>query len=83
VTPRPYQRRKTDKMLRAETKIGGPLETHLAPFITEHGFTTTAERLNVSKGTLGYWMLKHGIELTYVALNPDDTLEIKRGHENE
>jgi len=40
--------------------------------------SATAEELGVSKATLGYWLLKLGINVRRVALAPGETLEVKR-----
>ena len=42
------------------------------------GISATAEELKVSKATLGYWLLKLGINVRRVALAPGETLEVKR-----
>ena len=40
--------------------------------------SATADELGVSKATLGYWLLKLGINVRRVALAPGETLEVKR-----
>ena len=37
-----------------------------------------AQEMGVSKATLGYWLLKLGINVRRVALAPGETLEVKR-----
>ena len=46
--------------------------------VNEIGLSSTAETLGVSKATLGYWLLKLGINVRRVALAPGETLEVKR-----
>ena len=46
--------------------------------VTEYGLTATADELGVSKATLGYWLLKLGINVQRVALAPGETIEVKR-----
>ncbi len=71
--------RKTKKMVAVEEQLGQPLVKVLPEMITEEGLSATADRLGVSKATLGYWLLKLGINVRRVALAPGETLEIKRG----
>ena len=46
--------------------------------VTEKGLSASAEELGVSKATLGYWLLKLGINVRRVALAPGESLEVKR-----
>ena len=55
-----------------------PLERLLPEMINDQGLTATAATLGVSKATLGYWLLKLGINVRRVALAPGETLEVKR-----
>ena len=70
--------RKTKLMQRVEKEHQRPLERLLPEMVNEYGLTTTAEELGVSKATLGYWLLKLGINVRRVALAPGETLEVKR-----
>ena len=71
-------RRKTKKMAAVEERFDQPLEKMLPPLVTENGLSATADELGVSKATLGYWLLKLGIDVQRVALAPGDSLEVKR-----
>lgn len=69
---------KTKKMLVVEETQQRPLESLLPEMINERGLSATAAALSVSKGTLGYWLLKLRIEVRRVALAPGETLEVKK-----
>ena len=71
-------RRKTKKMVAVEERFRQPLEKMLPPLVTENGLSATADALGVSKATLGYWLLKLGIDVQRVALAPGETIEVKR-----
>ena len=70
--------RKTKLMQRVEDKYQRPLERLLPEMVNEMGLSITAQELGVSKATLGYWLLKLGINVRRVALAPGETLEVKR-----
>lgn len=71
--------RKTKLMERVERAHNNqPLERLLPQMINDQGLTATATTLGVSKATLGYWLLKLGINVHRVALAPGETLEVKR-----
>jgi hypothetical protein len=70
--------RKTKKMVAVEEQFHQPLEKILPEMVTEQGLSHTADQLGVSKATLGYWLLKLGINVRRVALAPGETLEVKR-----
>ena len=70
--------RKTKLMQRVEKEFSRPLERLLPEKVNEVGLSSTAEQLGVSKATLGYWLLKLGINVRRVALAPGETLEVKR-----
>ncbi len=69
---------KTKLMLRVEKEFDQPLERLLPELVNDQGLTATADTLGVSKATLGYWMLKMGINVKRVALAPGEILEVKR-----
>lgn len=71
-------RRKTKKMIAVENALGRPLERALPELINDMGLSGTADHLNVSKASLGYWLLKLGIRVERVALAEGETIEIKR-----
>ena len=70
--------RKTKLMQRGEKEHQRPVERLLPEMVNEYGLSATAEELGVSKATLGYWLLKLGINVRRVALAPGETLEVKR-----
>jgi hypothetical protein len=70
--------RKTRLMQTVEDRFKQPLERLLPEMINEQGLTATAQTLEVSKATLGYWLLKLGINVRRVALAPGESLEVKR-----
>ena len=70
--------RKTKLMQRVEGDYHRPLERLLPEMVNEKGLSVTASELGVSKATLGYWLLKLGINVRRVALAPGETLEVKR-----
>jgi hypothetical protein len=72
------QVRKTRLMLQVEERYGRPLERLLPEMVNEKGLSATAHELGVSKATLGYWLLKLGIQVRRVALAPGENLEIIR-----
>ncbi len=65
-------------MQRVEKEHQRPLERLLPEMVNEKGLSMTADDLGVSKATLGYWLLKLGINVRRVALAPGEKLEIKR-----
>ena len=71
-------RRKTKKMIAVEERFQQPLEKMLPPLVTENGLSATAEELGVSKATLGYWLLKLGINVQRIALAPGETIVVKK-----
>ena len=70
--------RKTKKMVAVEERFQQPLEKMLPELVTEWGLSATADQLGVSKATLGYWLLKLGINVRRVALAPGESIEVKR-----
>ena len=65
-------------MLKVEKEHGRELERLLPEKVNELGLSGTADQLGVSKATLGYWLLKLGINVRRVALSPGEVLEVKR-----
>ena len=74
--------RKTKKMIAVEEKFHQPLEKILPEMVTDQGLSSTADQLGVSKATLGYWLLKLGINVRRVALAPGETIEIRKALPN-
>ena len=74
----PVNVKKSAKMLEAEKRLKRPLERALPEMVNEFGLTGAAKRIGVSKATLGYWLLKLGINVRRVALAPGESLEVKR-----
>ncbi len=70
--------RKTKKMKVVEARYAQPLEKMLPEKVTANGLSATADELGVSKATLGYWLLKLGINVHRVALAPGETLKVER-----
>ena len=70
--------RKTRLMIEVEERYQQPLERLLPEMINDRGLSSTALSLEVSKATLGYWLLKLGINVRRVALAPGESLEVKR-----
>ena len=71
-------RRKSKKMVAVEERFQQNLEDMLPELVTENGLSATADHLGVSKATLGYWLLKLGINVQRVALAPGETIVVKR-----
>ena len=70
--------RKTKKMMAVEERFGRTLESMLPEMVTDRGLSATAEYLGVSKATLGYWLLKLGINVRRIALAPGETIEVRK-----
>jgi|TARA_Y100000031_G_C8068325_1_gene313887 transcriptional regulator with GAF, ATPase, and Fis domain len=70
--------KKSKKMLAVEKRQRRELESLLPELVNELGLTGAAKKLNLTKATLSYWLLKLGIRIRRVALKPDETIEIKR-----
>jgi len=64
--------RKTKLMLKVEKQFQRPLDKLLPERVNEIGLSQTADELGVSKATLGYWLLKLGINVRRVALSPGE-----------
>ena len=73
------QRIKKTKLMRSvEEKYGQPLESLVPHLVNEMGMSRAATQLGVSPATLGYWMLKMGIQYRRVALADGETIEVRR-----
>ncbi|MCY3692593.1 MAG: hypothetical protein OXI54_04150 [Chloroflexota bacterium] len=70
--------RKTKLMRSVEEKHGQPLETLVPHLVNDVGMSRAATQLGVSPATLGYWMLKMGIQYRRVALADGETIEVRR-----
>ncbi len=70
--------RRTKLMQQVEERYSRPLDRLLPAMVNEYGLSATADRLGVSKATLGYWLLKLGINVRRVALAPGEYLEVKK-----
>ena len=68
----------TPLMAKVEAEQRRPLEKLLPEIINERGLSGAAIALGVSKATIGYWLLKLGLETKRVTLARGETLEIKR-----
>ena len=71
--------KKTKMMREVEAELGQKLEDYLPLELTELDQTEVAEKLGLSKATLGYWLLKLNIRIERVALGPNDSLKVTRG----
>ena len=65
-------------MREVEERYQRQLEYLVPEKVNDLGLSATASELGVSKATLGYWILKLGINVRRVALAPGETLEVKR-----
>src|SRR3990167_6621136 len=63
-------------MLRVEREYQRPLEQLLPEMVNEHGLSGCADKLGVSKGAVGYWLMRLGINMQRVALAPGATLTV-------
>jgi hypothetical protein len=70
--------RKTKLMKEVEARFQRPLEKLLPDLVNQRGLSAAATELGVSPATLGYWMLKMGIQYRRVALASGETIEVKR-----
>ena len=70
--------RKTKVMRSVEEKHGQPLESLVPHLVNDVGMSRAASQLGVSPATLGYWMLKMGIQYRRVALADGETIEVRR-----
>lgn len=70
--------KKTKRMLLCEEQNQIDLERDLPLMLNEVGLSRTAERIGISKATLGYWLLKMGIQIRRVAVSPGERVEVTR-----
>ena len=54
------------------------MENLVPELVNEMGMSRAASHLGVSPATLGYWMLKMGIQYRRVALADGETIEVRR-----
>ncbi len=70
--------RMTRKMVLCQEKNSIDLARDLPALLNEKGLSRTAEQLGISKATLGYWLLKLGIEIRRIAVSAGDRVEVTR-----
>ena len=71
--------RKTKLMRKVEDKHGRPLENLVPELVNQMGMSRAAtEPGSQPRLTLGYWMLKMGIQYRRVALAEGETIEVRR-----
>ena len=75
--------KKSRRMREVEERLGKPLEEVLPRLLSEKGFAQTASELGVSKATVGYWLLKLGLNARRVYLQPGDKLVIRKASRSE
>jgi hypothetical protein len=65
-------------MRQVQEKFARPIVPLLVEEVNNHGPSQAAARLGISKATVGYWLLKLGIEQRRIALMPGETLTVNR-----
>jgi hypothetical protein len=70
--------RKTKLMRDVEERFQRPLERLLPELVNQYGLSQAATEIGVSTSTVSYWMLKLGVSYRRVALNAQETIEVKR-----
>lgn len=70
--------KKTKLMRNVEEQQGRPLEQLVPELVNQIGMSRAAQQLGVSPATLGYWMLKMGIQYRRVALADGESIEVRR-----
>ena len=63
-------RKKTKAMLRAEKRVGMPVDDFLIAYIPELGYIECAKRLGVASSTVKYWMFVFRLQTHTVILRP-------------
>ena len=66
----PNRPHETDLMREVARQEGEPIAVVLKRLCTEIGVNGLAERWNVSKASVSYWMLKCGLRIELVAVAP-------------
>lgn len=69
--------KKSKLMQRVEQEHNRSLENLLPEMINTQGLSHTADALGISKATLGYWLLRLGINVRRIALLPGQELEVR------
>jgi len=67
---------KSKRMREVEREWGKPLEVLIPEFVNASNQTETADLFGISKASLGYWMLKLGINVHRKATLPGEMLEV-------
>jgi hypothetical protein len=62
--------KKSSLMRRVEREQGRTLEELIPSLVNQHGLSGAADVLQVSKSTLGYWLLKLGLRMERVVVAP-------------
>ena len=70
-------KRKTKAMLAAEERVGAPLETVLPSLVESLGPSRAAEELGVAKASLGYWLLRFGLERRSVVVKAGERVIVR------
>lgn len=69
--------RKTKAMKEAEERVGATISEYLISEMPRIGITGCADRLGVSKATLGYWILKLRLRRETVLLRPGEVIYVQ------
>ena len=76
VPPSTRRPRFTRKMISGQSRLNQPLIDRIVALYNEGGHSYAAGKLGVSKATLGYWLLKLGIQTPRIALKPGQSYKI-------
>ena len=66
-------------MQQAEAILGKSLTDGLVELVTLQGLSGAARHLGVSVAVIRYWLKIHNMTTVYIALGPNDSLQIIRG----